>query len=62
MREIYGKDIYPSGPNFSKESDMQLELTREEARVIDLAFEYIKRHKDVALKIYPAYEDALHTI
>lgn len=40
MREIYGKDIYPSGPNFSKESDMQLELTREEARVIDLAFEY----------------------
>lgn len=41
---------------------MQLELTREEARVIDLAFEYIKRHKDVALKIYPAYEDAIKTI
>ena len=34
------KIFIPSGPNFSKESDMQLELTREEARVIDLAFEY----------------------
>ena len=30
---------------------MKLELTLEEARVLDVAVEYIKRHKDVAQKI-----------
>ena len=41
---------------------MKLELTLEEAHIIDVAFEYIKKHKDVAVKIYPAYEDAIKTI
>ena len=35
---------------------MKLELTLEEARVLDVAVEYIKKHKDVAVKIYAGYE------
>ena len=41
---------------------MKLELTLEEARVLDVAVEYIKRHRDVAAKIYAGYEDDIKTI
>ena len=41
---------------------MKLELTREEARVLDVALEYIKRHKDVAVKIDAGYEDDIKTV
>lgn len=41
---------------------MKLELTLEEVRVLDAAVEYIKRHKDVAAKIYAGYEDDIKTI
>ena len=41
---------------------MKLELTLEEVRVLDAAVEYIKRHKDVAVKIYAGYEDDIKTV
>ena len=41
---------------------MKLELTLEEARVLDVAVEYIKKHKDVAVKIYAGYEDDIKTV
>ena len=41
---------------------MKLELTLEEIRVLDAAVEYIKRHKDVAVKIYAGYEDDIKTV
>ena len=41
---------------------MKLELTLEEARVLDAALEYIKKHKDVAEKIYAGYEDDIKTV
>ena len=41
---------------------MKLELTLEEARVLDVAVEYIKKHKDVAVKIYAGYEDEIKTM
>ncbi|MCW5797210.1 MAG: hypothetical protein KIT40_01810 [Nitrospira sp.] len=41
---------------------MKLDLSLEEARVLDIAVEYIKRHKDVASKIYAGYEDDMKTI
>ena len=41
---------------------MKLEFTIEEVRVLDVAIEYIKKHKDVAMKIYPGYEDDMKTV
>jgi hypothetical protein len=41
---------------------MKLELTLEEVRVLDVAIEYIKKHKDVAVKIYAGYEDDMKTV
>ncbi len=41
---------------------MKLDLTLEEVRVLDVAVEYIKRHRDVAAKIYAGYEDDIKTI
>jgi hypothetical protein len=41
---------------------MKLELTLEEVRVLDAAVEYIKKHKDVAVKIYAGYEDDIKTV
>ncbi|HQR14015.1 MAG TPA: hypothetical protein PKW52_00475 [Nitrospira sp.] len=41
---------------------MKLDLSLEEARVLDIAVEYIKRHKDIAAKIYAGYEDDMKTI
>jgi len=41
---------------------MKLDLSLEEARVLDIAVEYIKRHKEVAAKIYAGYEDDMKTI
>ncbi|WP_447601832.1 hypothetical protein [Nitrospira sp. Nam80] len=41
---------------------MKLELTLEEVRVLDAALEYIKKHKDVAEKIYAGYEDDIKTV
>ena len=41
---------------------MKLELTLEEARVLDVAVEYIKRHKDVAEKIFPGHDDDLKMV
>ncbi len=40
---------------------MKLELSLEELRVLDVAVEYIKRHRDLAAKIYPG-EDDIKTI
>jgi hypothetical protein len=45
-----------------EEMPMKLELTLEEARVLDVAVEYIKRHRDVAARIYVGYEDDIKTI
>ena len=45
-----------------EESLMKLELTLEEVRVLDVAMEYIKKHKDVAVKIYAGYEDDIKTV
>lgn len=41
---------------------MKLELTLEEVRVLDTTVEYIKRHRDVAAKIFAGYEDDIKTI
>ncbi len=41
---------------------MKLDLSLEEARVLDTAVEYIKRHKDVASKIHAGYEDDMKAI
>lgn len=41
---------------------MTLDLSLEEARVLDVAVEYIKRHRDIAAKIYAGYEDDIKTI
>ncbi|MCC2642276.1 MAG: hypothetical protein K0S45_2689 [Nitrospira sp.] len=41
---------------------MKLELTIEEVRVLDAAIEYIKKHKDVAVKIYAGYEEDMKTV
>lgn len=41
---------------------MKLDLTLEEVRVLDVAIEYIKRHRDMAAKIYAGYEDDIKTI
>lgn len=41
---------------------MKLEFTLEEVRVLDVAVEYIKRHKDVAVKIFAGYEDDIKTV
>ena len=41
---------------------MKLEFTLEEVRVLDVAVEYIKRHKDVAVKIFTGYEDDIKTV
>ncbi|MBX3370261.1 MAG: hypothetical protein KF793_07690 [Nitrospira sp.] len=41
---------------------MKLDLTLEEVRVLDVAVEFIKRHRDVAAKIYAGYEDDIKTI
>jgi hypothetical protein len=41
---------------------MKLEFTLEEVRVLDAAMEYIKKHKDVAVKIYAGYEDDIKTV
>ena len=41
---------------------MKLDLTLEEARVLDVAVEYIKRHREIAAKIYAGYEDEIKTI
>lgn len=41
---------------------MKLDLTLEEVRVLDVAVEYIKRHRDVAAKIYAGYKDDIKTI
>lgn len=41
---------------------MKLEFTIEEVRVLDAVIEYIKKHRDVAVKIYPAYEDDMKTV
>lgn len=41
---------------------MKLDLTLEEVRVLDVAVEYIKRHRDVAAKIYAGYDDDIKTI
>jgi hypothetical protein len=41
---------------------MKLELTLEEVRVLDAALEYIKKHKDIAVKIYEGYEDDIKTV
>ena len=40
---------------------MKLELSLDELRVLDVAVEYIKRHTDLAAKIYPG-EDDIKTI
>jgi hypothetical protein len=45
-----------------EEYPMKLELTLEEVRVLDAAVEYIKKHKDVAVKIYAGYEDDIKTV
>lgn len=41
---------------------MKLELTLEEARVLDVAVEYIKKHRDVATKIFAGHEDDIKTV
>jgi hypothetical protein len=41
---------------------MKLEFSLEEVRVLDAAVEYIKKHKDVAVKIYAGYEDDIKTV
>ena len=41
---------------------MKLELTLEEARVLDVTVEYIKRHKDVAAKIFPGHDDDIKIV
>ena len=41
---------------------MKLELTLEEMRVLDTTVEYIKRHRDVAAKIFAGHEDDIKTI
>ena len=41
---------------------MKLELTLEEARVLDMAVEYIKRHKDVVERIFPGHEDDIKMV
>ena len=41
---------------------MKLDLSLEEARVLDVAVEYIKRHREIAAKIYAGYEDEIKTI
>lgn len=41
---------------------MKLDLTLEEARVLYVAVEYIKRHREIAAKIYAGYEDEIKTI
>ena len=41
---------------------MKLDLTLEEARVLDVAVEYIMLHNEVTTKIYTGYEDEIKTI
>lgn len=41
---------------------MKIELTLDEVRVLEAAIEYIKKHKDVAMKIYAGYEDDIKTV
>jgi hypothetical protein len=41
---------------------MKLEFTLEELRVLDVAMEYIKKHKAVAEKIYAGYDDDIKTV
>jgi hypothetical protein len=41
---------------------MKLELTLEEARVLDVTVEYIKRHKDVAAKIFSGHDEDLKIV
>ena len=45
-----------------EDTPMKLEFTLEEVRVLDAAMEYIKKHKDVAVKIYAGYEDDIKTV
>ncbi len=41
---------------------MKLDLTLEEARVLDAAVEYIKKHREVAAKIFAGQEDDIKTV
>ena len=40
----------------------EVRIDVEKARRVDVAVEYIKEHKDVAVKIYAGYEDDIKTV